>query len=38
MLKDNILTSRVDLITIVERFENIKKPKGYYLYIDKQYR
>ena len=38
MLKGNILTSRVDLITIVERFENIEKPKSRYPYVDKQYR
>ena len=38
MLKGNILTSRVDLITIVERFENIEKPKGYYPYIDERCR
>jgi len=38
MLKGNMLTSRVDLIAIAERFENVKKPKGYYPHVDKQRR
>ena len=38
MLKGNIPTSRMDLIAITERFENVEKPKGRCPYMNKQRR